>query len=614
MTHGTRTVVAIVAVVLVAAGAGTGAWWWWQARPADDGSAGGDAVRANFRDEAARVGITFRTHFLGSEQGKQFKVNLYDHGSGLAVGDFDGDGHDDIYFVNQLGKNALYRNKGDGTFEDVTARAGVGLGDRVCTAATFADYRNEGRQSLFVTSTRGGNVLFRNNGDGTFTDVTREARLEHVGHSQAGYFFDYDGDGLLDLLLLQTAEWTTSRYDEERHYYYGRPNLFPTAASPHEYNLLYHNNGDGTFTEVAAKAGLRGKGWSADAAIFDYDGDGRPDVYIVCMFGPSQLYRNNGDGTFTEVPAEVLGKTPAGGMGARAFDFDNDGKLDLYTVDMHSDMWVPRRHDLSRIDEKKRMRFMVVADEQADDPRAMDFEKKFTDLIGLPYDRVIFGNTLHHNLGGGKFEEVSARANVETLWPWGIATGDFDNDGFEDAFLPSGMSSPWGYWPNRLLMNAGDGTFDERSRQEGVEPPPGGTEIDEPAWEGKMTRSSRAAAVADFDGDGRLEIVVNNFNDRPYYFQNHFPRRNYVALRLRGVKSNRDAIGAVVRLHTGGQVLTRQVNTAGGYLTQSSRVVHFGLGRRTQIDRVEITWPSGARQVLKGLALNQRHDVTEPNE
>src|SRR5262249_6761456 len=156
-----------------------------------------ETVTHHFQNVTRQSGINFRTSFLPDEQGEKFKINLYDHGSGVAVGDFDGDGHEDVYFVNQLGRNALYRNKGDGTFEDVTDRAGVALGDRICVAAVFADYDNDGHPDLFVTSTRGGNVLFRNQGNGTFKDVTQEAGLAHAGHSQIGIFFDYDNDGFL---------------------------------------------------------------------------------------------------------------------------------------------------------------------------------------------------------------------------------------------------------------------------------------------------------------------------------------------------------------------------------------------------------------------------------
>src|SRR6516164_5666180 len=202
---------------------------------------------SGFRDRAVESGITFKMQFLAKEQGETFKINLYDHGCGLAVGDYDGDGNDDIYFVNQLGSNALYRNKGDGTFVDVTKEAGVGLGDRICTGATFIDYDNDGRQDLFVTSTRGGNVLFRNLGNGKFRDVTKEAGLFHVGHSQTAVFFDFDNDGYLDLLVTNTGQWTTT-FDETDKYFTGKPDLFQIGTSPKEYNILYRNNGNGTFT------------------------------------------------------------------------------------------------------------------------------------------------------------------------------------------------------------------------------------------------------------------------------------------------------------------------------------------------------------------------------
>jgi hypothetical protein len=567
--------------------------------------------KKSFREAAEASGIKWRMNFLPGEQGEKYKINLYDHGCGLAVGDFDGDGFDDIYFVNQLGKNALYRNKGDGTFEDVTDKAGVGLGDRVCVAATFVDYDNDGHQDLFVTSIRGGNVLFHNEGNGTFKDVTKEAGLAHVGHAQGGFFFDFDGDGKLDLLVLYTGSWTSDQLDPDARYHPGVESLEQLARCPKEYNVLYRNLGNGKFEDVTEKSGLKGQGWAADAAVFDYDGDGKLDVLITNMFGRSQLYRNNGNGTFTDVTLAVLGKTPAGGMGAKAFDIDNDGRLDLYIVDMHSDMWIYTGDDPATFDEKKKHRYMFVPEFAESTESQMAFEKKITDLIGLKYNEVVFGNTLHRNLGGGKFEEISDKAGVETIWPWGIADGDFDNDGYVDVFIPSGMGYPFRPWPNRLLMNRGDRTFAERSKELGVEPPPGGIFLGERIRGRPMPKSSRAAAVADFDNDGRLDLVVNNFNDLPYYFRNEFPRRNYVAFRLTGTASNRDAIGAVVRLHAGGQVLTRLVSPAGGYLTQGSKVVHFGLGDRKP-ERVEITWPGGKVQVLEGPELNKRHDVTEP--
>jgi hypothetical protein len=584
-------------------------------RPAGDGN---PARPTSFQDQAVEAGLgTFRMNFLTGEQGSTFKINLYDHGCGVAVGDFDGDGHDDVYFVNQLGPNRLFRNKGDGTFEDVTEKAGVGLGDRVCVAATWADYENNGRPGLYVTSTRGGNVLFHNNGDGTFTDVTEKAGLTLVAHSQTAIFFDFDNDGWLDLLVVNTARWTLDQ--KTGHYFPGPGDFQQLLRSPTEDNVLYRNNHDGTFTNVTERSGLKGRGWAGDVAVLDYNDDGHPDLLITNMFGPSQLHRNNGDGTFTDVTREVLGRTSWGGVGCKAFASTNDGRLDLLILDMHSDMWMglDTRHSSEKI------------------AREMG-NKKFTSLFG-PKDmkmdpdeiarflrcrpeEVLFGNTFFKNRGGGKFEECSDRVGLETFWPWSAATGDFDNDGHEDVFIPSGMGYPFYYWPNALLMNNGDGTFSDWAKETGVEPPVGGIVLPEQIRHKEMVRSSRCAAVADFDGDGRLEIITNNFNDRPYYFRNHFPKKNYLAVRLTGARrkggdsgTNRDAIGAVVRLYAGKEVLTRQVNPAGGYLSKSSRTLHFGLGDRDRVDRVEITWPGPGRrtQTIKAPALNKLLEVDE---
>jgi hypothetical protein len=553
--------------------------------------------------------------FLPDEQGEKFKVNLYDHGCGVAVADYDGDGHDDAYFVNQLGPNALYRNKGDGTFEDKTADAGVAVGDRICVMAAFADYDNDGDQDLFVTSVRGGNILFRNEGHGKFKDVTKESGLTLVRHCQGAHFFDVDNDGYLDLLVTSTAKWTLIDLEPKLKYFPGKSSYFETAGSDKEFNVVYRNEGNGTFREITADTGLKGLGWAGDAAIWDFDEDGKLDVVITNMFGRAQLYRNQGGGRFRDVTMDVLGKTSWGGMGVYPFDFNNDGKLDLYIVDMHSDMWLDFNADLTKIDEKMRNRFAGGPYDEKHplyEKFAKD-ERKFADLVQLKYDEVVFGNVFFKNLGNGKFAEISQETNLETFWPWGIAVGDFDNNGFEDAFIPSGMGYPFNYWPNYLMMNDGKDTFIDRVHEFGIAPPKRGYYLEQEIGGRKAPRSSRAAAVADFDGDGRLDLMVNNFNDHPYYLRNQSPAPKYVAFRLQGTKSNRDAIGAVVRLFTGKEILTRQVHTATGYLAQSSRTLHFGLGGRGAIDRVEIIWPSGARQTLPAPAVNKLHEVIEPD-
>jgi hypothetical protein len=578
------------------------------------------ADRPGFRELGRQSGISFRMAFLPREQGEKFKVNLYDHGCGVAVGDFDGDGHDDVYFVNQLGGNRLYCNKGDGTFEDVTARAGVALDDRVCVAAVFADYDNDGDQDLYVTSTRGGNMLFRNNGDSTFTDVTKDAGLICVAHSQTAAFFDYDGDGFLDLFVTNTARWTLDSYDRQEHYYTGPGDFWKMAMSPHEHNLLYHNNGNGTFTEVAEKVGVRGEGWGGDVAVFDYNGDGRPDLFVTNMFGASQLYRNNGKGkdggvTFSNVTREVLGRTSWGAIGCKAFDFNNDGRLDLFIADMHSDMWLPPQTapdpTLGPPYNFKKKYPHITGPAYELSAEEHDNEKILADLFKLRYEDVVFGNTLFKQLPSGKFAEVSDKAGAETFWPWGVAVGDFDNDGFQDVFLPSGMGYPYAYWPSALLMNNGDETFSDHAADLGIEPPDG-RYLPEKIGGKQPARSSRCAAVADFDGDGRLDLVVNNFNDRAFYFRNRFPQKSYLGFRLEGTKSNRDAVGALVRLHVGKEVMVRQVQAAGGYLSQSSRMVHFGLGDRAAVDRAEILWPSGAKETIEKPAINTVHKRKEP--
>jgi hypothetical protein len=577
-----------------------------------------DNLPTGFREVASECGLDFRMTFLPNEQGEKFKINLYDHGCGVVVGDYNGDGHDDIYFLNQLGPNALFENRGNGTFVNVTKAAGVGLDDRISVGGAFADYDNDGDQDLYVTSTRGGNVLFQNQGNGTFRDVTEASQLTWVGHSQTATFFDYDNDGFLDLFVCNSAQWTLDTYDDTGRYYVGPPDLAELASSPKEQNILYHNNRNGTFSDVSEEAGVQGNGWAGDVAVADYDEDGLLDLFVSNMFGIGHLYHNEGSGEFRDVGKDVFGRTSWGMAGCRFFDFNNDGRFDLFITDMHSDMWMPPADNptLSKMiaNTESRKYKLVSGPTQEFDPRNLNVEMEFVDRFRIRYEDVLFGNTLFKNLGGGRFEECSERAKMETFWPWGIATGDFENNGFEDVFIPSGMGFPFFYWRNYLMMNNGDETFSDRSRTEGIEPPPRGQFLEQKIGDRPAARSSRCAATADFDGDGRLEIVVNNFNDYPYYFRNEFPDRHYVAFQLKGTKSNRDAIGAVVRLTAGDKVMTRQVQAAGGYLSQSSKIVHFGLGDDSKVDSVEVRWPSGIRQKIDNVQVGTLQEIVEPDE
>jgi len=572
-----------------------------------------------FRDIASEAGLTFRMGFLPDESGTTFKINLYDHGCGVSVADYDGDGHEDVLFLNQLGSNALYRNTGDGMFEDVTEAAGVGLADRVCVGGTFADVDNDGDQDLYITSTRGGNVFFENQGGGKLVDATKKSGLEHVGHSQTAIFFDYDNDGLLDLFLVHTADWTLEELNPNSQTFIGKGgNGFDgVIQSAKEYNILYRNSGDGTFKDVTESSGLRGRGWSSDVAVFDYDRDGDLDVLVSCMFGRAQLYNNDG-GVFKDVTLTTLGRSSWGGMGVKVFDAHNDNRFDALIVDMHSDMWMGLDLDhgsltFAQQNENKKYDSLFGPMMQQDASLA-DTEKRWADTLNFQNGDVLFGNAFYRSTGKGLFVECSDDAGLETWWPWGIAVGDYDNDGFQDVFLASGMGFPFYYWPNRLLMNNGDGTFKKQAEAQGIEPPVQGIYHDEKIQDRNSTRSSRCAAVADFDGDGQLEIITNNFNDIPYYFKNQFPDNNYVTFRLQGTSSNRDAIGARVVAYIGDETMLRMVHSAGGYLAQSSRTIHFGLGQRDAVDRIEIDWPSGTHQVIKNPKLNQMHTVVEPQK
>jgi hypothetical protein len=586
------------------------------ARPSADPRANElDSARVpGFRDEATQSGIDFRMSFLPREQGETFRVNLYDHGCGVAIADYDGDGHDDVFFLNQLGSNGLYRNRGDGTFENVTDQAGpLAFGDRICVSAAFGDYDNDDDQDLYVTSTRGGNVLLENVGRGRFRDVTDLAGVACVAHSQTPAFFDYDNDGDLDLFVTNTARWTTDEFDTSANYYVGAGDIWTHVyrATDRELNVLFRNDGDGTFSNVTEDAGLSGKGWSGDVAAFDFDDDGDLDLLVTNMFGMSQLYRNDGRGHFDDVSRETLRRTSFGAIGCKAFDYDNDGRLDLFIADMHSDMWInPDEPQLVNAGKK----FLHLKGPGVESNfKKLQAEKTMADRLGLEYDNLLFGNSLFRNEGADRFAEVSDSAGMETFWPWGVAVGDFDNDGNEDIFLPSGMGYPYFYWPSSLMRNNGDGTFTECAAEVGVEPPAEGRFLSKQIAGKSAARSSRCAATADFDGDGRLDLMISNFNDRPYYFKNHFPQQHFLAFRLHGTKSNHDAIGAVVKLHFEDHVMVRQVQCTGGYLSQSSKTLHFGLGENDHVDRAEIRWPSGTLQVVDAPAADQLHEIVEPD-
>ena len=565
----------------------------------------------HFTEVLPKSGIAFRHHFLDSESGSSYRINPYDHGSGVFVADVDGDGQDDVYFLDFLGPAALYLNRGGMKFEDVTAKAGVGLDRAIKIGAAFGDYDRDGDVDLYVTTCRGGNHLFQNDGHGVFTDVTAKAGVGYVGHSSAATWFDYDLDGDLDLFVCNVGKFTTDTISKEANWAYEGVALpfnevvkTPDARLPGEGCILYRNEGNGTFHDATREAGVDAAEWNGDAAVADIDLDGDPDLYVSNMFGTNHLLRNRGDGKFEDITAVALRRTSWGGMGARFFDADGDDYPDLYVVDMHSDMWVTPQ-------EKDRLQPAAKFDTPLGDyPEHWKVVKSADDTRAAS---VLFGNTFFHNRGNGTFEERSAAANLETWWPWGIAAGDFDDDGSEDVYVPAGMGFPFFYWPNSFLLNDGAGVFTECAQAAGLTLDPAHENIEgAKIQDAPLAKSSRAAAVADFDGDGALDLVVNNFNHEPFLFRNDAPRGHSLRLRLRD-HAKAPAYGARVRVIAKSRTWSRQLANAQGYLTQSSATLHVGIGALTEVDRVEIFWPgSKTAQVVDHPKVDQVVTIDQP--
>jgi hypothetical protein len=485
---------------------------------------------------------------------------------GVAALDYDGDGLLDLFFTNGARQpdlvkpdagwwNRLYRNRGGGVFEDVTAKAGL-RGEGFAMGAAVADYDNDGHPDLFVAGVKH-NALYRNRGDGTFADVTAKAGIHDEPWSVAAGWFDYDGDGFLDLFVVNYVEWNaaTEQVCKDPHsgqvvhchpkFYKGLP------------NTLYHNNGDGTFTDVSAASGIRaaiGKGMSV--AFADYDGDGRPDVFVTNDSIPNFLFHNDGNGHFTEsaVKAGVAfnddGRAVSS-MGADFRDLDNDGRPDLFV----------------------------------------------TALVNETFP-------LFRNLGGGLFADFTYRSRVgaatvrNTGWANGIY--DFNNDGRKDLFCANGdlndnaeTTSGWAArQPATVLVQQSGRTF-------------------EPASYGPAARY-RGAAFGDFDNDGLVDVVLARIGERPVFLRNTTPgASHWLGLKLVGRRSNRDGIGAWIKIQTPAGPQWNQVTTSVGYASSSDVRVHFGLGEATRAT-VEVHWPSGLVQQLGEVAADRYLTVTEP--
>jgi hypothetical protein len=574
----------------------------------------------HFEDKLPESGITFRQRIV-DDSGLNYKAVHYDHGNGIAVADVDGDGLYDIYFVNQAGPSELWKNLGGGKFRKIDNPA-LAIPGRIAVAASFADIDNDGDEDLYVTTVRGGNLLFENDGKGNFRDITRAAGLTHTAHSSGSVFFDYDHDGLLDLLVCDVGQYTSQQKGAQGQYV-GLPDAFSGHMFPErfEHPVLYHNLGHNRFQDVTAAMKLTPHGWCGDAAVTDLNGDGWPDIYFLNMMGANHYYENQGGKSFIEKTSSYFPKTSWGAMGIKFFDYDNDGKLDLLVTDMHSDMVQNVGPEL----EKKK------APSHAAD----------TFLMG-PASSFVFGNSLYHNLGGGKFEEVSDKTGVENYWPWGPSVGDINADGWDDIFIASSMNFPFRYGINSMLLNEHGAKFVDAEFVLGIEPrrggrthtpwfqlncsamPPDPQAILHRICEGRTGMvtvmaplGSRAAVLFDLDNDGDLDIVTSDFNSEPQILISDLSSRraiHWLKVKLTGTVSNRDGLGATVRIVTAGGARYMKYNDGkSGYLSQSSLPLYFGLGDETAIARVEVRWPSGRDQVLtQNLRANETLQVTEP--
>ena len=536
----------------------------------------GAGLLPQFIDVTQSSDIHF-VHHTGAS-GQKYMVETM--GSGAAFIDYDRDGYQDLFVVNSNvlpGDTSstrptykLYRNRGNGTFIDVTEKAGIG-GSGYGMGVAVGDYDNDGWDDIFVTNW-GSNILFHNNGNGTFTDVTLKAGFGGRHWSTSAAFADYDNDGYLDLFVcnyvdfkLEENKWCGDRKPGYRSYC--TPEVYEGTSS-----ALYHNNRDGTFTDVTRRAGVyNAKGKALGVVWGDYNNDGYIDLLVANDTEPNLLYRNNGDGTFTEVGLQAgvaygeNGKALSG-MGVDFGDYDNDGHLDAFITNLD-----------------------------------FQYNSFFRNNGALP-------NGKH----SGTFESVGMQTRtspVSLLFSgFGVGFYDFDNDGWPDIFVANGhvidnirlYRQDVTYAERKFLfLNKGDGTFAETAAQ-------CGRALMAP-------EVSRGAAFGDYDNDGDIDVFVVNNGGRATLLRNDGGnRKNWITIKAVGTRSNRDAIGARLTLVADGMTQMKDVKNSGSYCSASDLRVHFGLGSATQVSSLEIKWPRGAIQKLSNLRANQFLTVKEP--
>ena len=502
-----------------------------------------------------------------------------DMGSGAGFADIDNDGDIDLYIVNIPGPfkqngvpldtpttNALYRNNGDGTFTDITKTAGVGH-HGYGMGCVFADYDGDGNIDLYVTN-YGANVLYHNNGDGIFRDVTETAGVSCDLWSTGAAFADVDGDSDLDLYVCNYVTYDLEKLEEmkEESLQSGKP--VPSALNPHVFepqdNVFYRNNGDGTFTDITTEVGIAAYGGRSMQAIFsDFDADNDLDLYVANDTSVNYTYRNEGNGVFTDVSAESWAADFRGSMGLAAGDYDGDGDVDIFMSH-----WVDEENALYRN--------LLKED----------------------------GTTEHIRFVDESYTAMLAEASIKQIG-WGTALFDYDNDGDLDIFVTNGstfqeLKRPQVLIAQRdaLFRNDGDGTFTDVSGVTGITALP--------------TRVGRGAAFGDYDNDGDVDIFIVNNHAQPALLRNDGGNRNnWLHVELIGTNANRNAVGAKIQVKTMDQTQLREIYAGDSYMSFNSFIAEFGVGSATQIESVQVIWSNGDTQTLHNIPANQRIRVTQ---
>lgn len=540
-----------------------------------------DAV--TFIDVTHKTGIRFH-----HSNGTRTSLLPEDMGSGAGFADIDNDGDLDLYIVNipgafkgiqdiqnsdtnttnHISSNQLYKNNGEGKFTNITDFAKVG-DNGYGMGCVFADYNGDGYVDLYVTN-YGKNVLYRNNGNNTFTDVTKTAGVECPLWSTGAAFADYDGDNDLDLYVCNYVDYDLEKFQQkkEESQQFGKmvPNaLNPTVFEPQD-NCLFRNNGDGTFTDVTAEASVAARGGRSMQAIFsDFDNDNDMDLYVANDTSDNHVYQNNGNGTFTDVSLESWAADFRGSMGIAAGDYDADGDIDLFISH-----WIDQENVLYR---------NLLKENNTDN----NGEKKLIRFVDEAYSALL------------------AEVSLKEIG-WGTSLFDYDNDGDLDIFVANGstfqrLDNPAVLIPqqNQLFRNDADGSFTDISIPSGIATLP--------------ARVSRGTAFGDYDNDGDVDIFIVNNYGKPRLLQNTISElkdpNNWLQVKLIGVKPNTNAIGAKILLKTNDTEHIREIYAGDSYMSSNSFTAEFGLGKATQITSLMIIWSNGKKQTLQNISINR---------